>query len=177
MIYKFRMISAEDKAFLRDYEVDASQSFLTFHQAIQENLGYDPSQLASFFLSDEHWNKGLELTLIDMENDAGPAAIPMDSVKIKELIKCRRERLLYVYDIFADKAFFLELIDIQEPSKKHKYPYCSASVGEAPLQLGELNVPMEQFGGSDDSPFDNLMNDYNSDDFGFADEPFEGDEE
>ena len=112
MIYKFRMISADDKAFLRDYEVDSNQTFLTFHNAIQDNLGFDPTQLASFFLADEHWNKGMELTLLDMQNEGDLAAIPMESVKICELIKDRKDRLLYVYDIFTDNSLFIELLDI-----------------------------------------------------------------
>lgn len=135
MIYKFRMLSSEDKAFLRDYEVDADSSFNNFHDLIQHNLGFDTGQLASFFLADEEWNKGIEFTLLDMRNDDGPVAVPMDTVKIGDVLRNRKDRLLYVYDIFTDQHLFLEIIDMYEPVKGKTYPTCCASVGEAPIQF------------------------------------------
>ena len=175
MIYKFRMISADDKAFLRDYEVDSNQTFLAFHNAIQDNLGFDPTQLASFFLADEHWNKGMELTLIDMQNEGGLAAIPMDSVKISELIKDRKERLLYVYDIFTDHSLFLELLDIFEPAKGVKYPICSASVGEPPVQLADDSVAMPEEDFEETDEIDDIFGEFDSDEFGA--EGFDGSDE
>lgn len=156
------MISGEDKAFLRDYEIDSTQSFLHFHKVIQENLGYDPNLLASFFLTDEQWNKGLEFTLIDMENDGGPAAIPMDSVRICDIIKAKKERLLYVYDLFTESAFFFELMDIFIPVKGINYPKCSVSVGDPPLQsslesAAYSNEPEENF-------MDEIYREFESDD-------------
>ena len=175
MIYKFRMISADDKAFLRDFEVDSNQTFLTFHNAIQDNLGFDPTQLASFFLADEHWNKGMELTLLDMQNEGDMAAIPMESVKICELIKDRKERLLYVYDIFTDNSLFIELLDIFEPAKGVKYPICSASVGEPPVQLADDSVAMPADDFEEENEIDDIFGEFDPDEFGA--EGFDGGDE
>jgi len=168
------MISGEEKAFLRDYEVDSNQTFFDFHKLIQSNLKYDSNQLASFFLADDEWNKGLELTLLDMENDGGPAAIPMDSVKIKEILKEKKERLLYVYDIFNDNLFFLELMDIYPPDCKQNYPICSASVGEPPSQTdfmsSSANSPIE------DNEINDIFNEFNEEDMEFGSEGFDGEE-
>ena len=169
------MISADSKAFLRDYEIDSNQTFLEFHKLIQNNLKYDTTQLASFFLADENWNKGLELTLIDMENDAGPAAIPMDSVKIREVLKERKERLLYVYDIFNDNSFFIEIMDIYPPDCTLKYPICSATIGESPLQTEILAGSKSPI--STNENLDDIFNDLESEDFDFGAEGFDGDEE
>lgn len=174
MIYKFRMISGDEKVFLRDYEIDSNQTFLEFHNIIQQNLSYDTSQLASFFLADENWNKGLELTLIDMDNDGGLAAIPMDSVKIKEIIKEKKERLLYVYDIFTDNSFFIELMEITMPDCSIKYPVCIASIGEPPIQLtipNDSKIPV-----SDDYAIDDIFNDFDSEEYDYGAEEFEGDD-
>jgi len=166
MIYKFRMISSEDSAFLREYELDDYSSFLDFHHFIQKNLDYEETQLASFFLTDEYWNKGLELTLIDMENDAGPAAIPMESVKLHELLKHKKERMLYVFDIFSDRGFFLELHDIIKPNPGYHYPKCTASVGDAPEQLLIEDVDLDSLS-FDNGPIDDIINDIGSDTNGF----------
>jgi hypothetical protein len=165
------MISDDQKAFLRDYEIDSNQTFLDLHNIIQKNLNFDTTQLASFFLADENWNKGLELTLIDMENDGGLAAIPMDSVKIREIVKERKERLLYMYDIFTDNSFFIELMDILTPDCSLKYPICSATIGEPPLQS---QIPIASVNpASDDYLPNDLLNDLGSDEFDLESEDFE----
>ncbi|MDI3527580.1 MAG: hypothetical protein PWR03_1763 [Tenuifilum sp.] len=166
MIYKFRVLSDEDELFLRDFEVDSESTFLTLHKAIQENLGFDPSQLVSFFLADEHWNKGMELTLIDMQNDTGLAAIPMDKVKIKELITKRKERLLYTYDIFADRNLFIELIDIAEAKEGIEYPLCTASLGEAPIQVADDIILDFDAENDEKNEIDELFDEFNDEDFG-----------
>jgi hypothetical protein len=167
------MISGDNKAFLRDFEIDSNQTFLDFHNLIQDNLHFDPTQLASFFLSDESWNKGLEFTLIDMENDGGPAAIPMDSIKIREIIKERKERLLYVYDILDDNLFFIEMMDSYPPDCAIKYPLCTASIGEPPLQstislIEKLPIIEDEFtddfGEFDSEGYDNNSEDLDGDD-------------
>ncbi len=175
MIFKFRMISGDEKAFLREYEISGEETFLSFHDFIQTDLGFDANQLASFFLTDEQWNKGLELTLIDMENDAGPAAIPMDSVKLSELLKNKKERLLYVFDIFSDRCFFIELSDIQEPENEICYPRCKASVGSPPEQLVIEEVSIDEMLANED--IDEITNDIGPiDDIDFDSEAFADDD-
>ncbi len=160
MIYKFRMISGGEVAFLRDYEIEARSNFLNFHAFIQKNLNYDTHQLASFFLADEQWNKGMELTLMDMQNDSGFAAIPMETVTIGDILKNKKERLLYVFDIFSDRALFIELIDISKPNPKIVYPCCSASIGEAPEQIQlDLNVDDMDLGDEIDEDIDEVFGD------------------
>lgn len=177
MIYKFRMISGGEVAFLRDYEVNTDSTFLDFHNFIQDNLNFDRHQLASFFLADEQWSKGMELTVLDMQNDSAFAAIPMDTVKIGDLLKSKKERLLYVFDIFSDRAFFIELFDIFEPNSKVKYPTCSASIGEAPEQISiDLNVDEDSL--EEEESFDDIFNDIaNDEDYGFDSEAFSGNED
>lgn len=169
------MISGDNKAFLRDFEIDSNQTFLDFHKLIQGDLKYDSAQLTSFFIADENWNKGLEFTLIDMENDGGPAAIPMDSVKIKEILKERKDRLLYVYDILNDNLFFIELMDLYPPDCSVKYPICTASIGEPPLQ-SEINLDTK-LTVNEDVFIDDDFNDFDSEDIDIGSEGFDGDEE
>ena len=174
MIYRFRMISSDQKAFLRDYEVDSNQTFFELHKIIQNNLGYDSAQLASFFLADENWNKGLELTLIDMENDGGLATIPMDSVKINEIIKEKNERLLYVYDILTDNSFFFELMDIYPPKGGVTYPICTASIGEPPLQ-SEIQID-DSIPEAEDNLVDDIFDEYDSESFEYGSDGTDSDE-
>ncbi len=135
VVYLFRAITGEKDAFLRDYEIDAGMTFLEFHQFIQEELGFDTHQLTSFFIADQRWERGLELTPIDMGNEEGPVAVPMDTVVLEDLIKSKKDRLIYVFDILSNRALYMELIAIAKPEAGRSYPFCSARVGKPPKQM------------------------------------------
>ena len=135
MIYKFRILSSENVDFLRDIEINPEQTFLDFHNAIQQSVGYDNSQLASFFLTNEKWEKEREITLMEMEQDDDYSKIVMDVSPISEFIKNENQKLLYVFDFFAERAFFIKLIEIKDASTNIKYPVCTNIVGNAPSQL------------------------------------------
>ena len=64
MIYLFRIISDENSDFFRDLVIDGKNTFLDFHHTLQENLGYDASQLASFFITNEFWEKQQEQIMV-----------------------------------------------------------------------------------------------------------------
>ena len=51
MIYLFRIISDENPDFYRDLVAEGSDTFLDFHNTLQKELGYDATQLASFFIT------------------------------------------------------------------------------------------------------------------------------
>ncbi len=110
MILLFRIISDEDQEFYRDLVIDGSDTFLDFHKVLQKNLGYDPTQLASFFITNEEWEKQQEITLIDMKQEAGTETLTMGEVTMEEYISEVNERMIYVFDFFSERAFFMELM-------------------------------------------------------------------
>ena len=66
MVYKFVVLSDEDESFMREFEFLDSQTLLDFHNIIQEELEFDKSQMASFFMATDNWEKEEEFTLFDM---------------------------------------------------------------------------------------------------------------
>jgi hypothetical protein len=82
MILLFRIISDEDQEFFRDLVADGSDTFLELHHALQKNLEYDPSQLASFFITSMNWEKQKEITLIDMTQEGGQDTVTMGEVTV-----------------------------------------------------------------------------------------------
>ncbi len=135
MIYNFRIISDEEKEFIRDLEISGTATFLDFHEAIQKELNYDSSQLASFFLTDEGWEKELEITLIDMMSDSEQPGIIMKDAVIQDYISTARERMLYVFDFFSERAFFIECMEIKTEDKNVQYPHISFRLGDPPTQI------------------------------------------
>ncbi|PJB14623.1 MAG: hypothetical protein CO118_07650, partial [Flavobacteriales bacterium CG_4_9_14_3_um_filter_32_8] len=68
-IYKFRVTIEDnsDKVIFRDIEIKSTQTFEDFHQIILKAFNFDNSQMASFYVSDEDWNKAQEIALFDMQ--------------------------------------------------------------------------------------------------------------
>ena len=136
MIYKFRLISNEKEGFFCDIEIRSDQTFFDFHYAIQDIFGYDKSQLASFFIANEKWEKQQEITLLDMSQDeSSEDVIVMDKAVLYDFIFEEKQRMIYVFDFFSERAFFVELVEITEKEKDVSYPVCTNLTGETPQQI------------------------------------------
>lgn len=137
-IYKFRMLSDENDNFLRDIEIQATQTFQDFHQMISDCVILKGNELASFHITDQRWNKLTEITLVDMQKglEPGEKANPIEDVHvmknstIRDFINEPSQRLLYEYDFFDVKTFFIELISVFKQKEDHVYPRCTLKRGE-----------------------------------------------
>ena len=78
MVSVFRLISDELDNFRRDFEIKSDQSFYDLHIAIQNNLCYDKSQVASFFICDDNWEKLQEITLVGISDEESHKLLFMD---------------------------------------------------------------------------------------------------
>ena len=135
MIYLFRVVSDEDQNFYRDVVAEGSDTFLELHQVMQENLGYDACQLASFFITNEMWEKQKEITLIDMMQDPTLGTTTMDQVTLDEFLTEISQRMIYVFDFFAERAFFIELIEMSDQTSPKETPFVAQGRGDPPAQL------------------------------------------
>jgi len=135
MIYLFRIISDENQDFFRDVVIEGSDTFLDFHSTLQSDLGYDVSQLASFFITNERWEKQLEITLIDMMHETALETRTMDETTIDEFIHELNQRLIYVFDFFSERAFFMELIELSDQVSPKQTPFVAHAEGDPPPQL------------------------------------------
>lgn len=171
MIYKFRIISDENKTFARELLIESGQTFLDFHKCLQNDLGYDPAQLSSFFLTNAMWEKNLQITLIDMMDEESGDVITMDQAKIGEHLKEQGARMLYVFDFFSERSFFIELTEILDIPESKVLPKVVFSHGDPPLQidLGLDNLGFSEEDLSDDLSGDGFGDGFDDEDPGYLD--------
>jgi len=179
MIIYLRLLSSEIEAFVKEIAIDNTQTFADLHTTIQELLSYDATQMASFFTTDQDWNKEMEITLFDMTDSESEHLKVMQDTLLSDYLFEEGQRLLYVFDFFSERGFFMEVIQIAKGSLEK--PNCYRNEGVAPEQIliGDLsgdskrqamNYQEDIFDGSIDSlNFDNLEdldmdNDINLDD-------------
>lgn len=146
MIYKFRILSDEVEEFIRVFEIPANLTLYDFHIALQKEMKYDNSQLASFYLSNEKWDKLQEFTLFDLseEEEHHNTVISMEEAKLGDFLIDKKDRLLYIFDIYSERVLFLELVDkIKQHNKKKNYPVCTYAAGPPPQQICMDNFDFE----------------------------------
>ena len=139
-VYRFRVTFEDFDEVNRDLEIKSTQNFFDLHNAILDAVGFDKKELASFYISDDNWKKGKEISLADMQ--AAENSIPlMKDSRLCDFIIDPHQKFLYVYDFMAVWSFHVELfkIIVQEEAGA-VYPRCVRTTGEAPKQFGTAPV-------------------------------------
>lgn len=131
-IYKFKLVSEDHDDFSREIEIKPTNTFEEFHKILVESLGFDGSQLASFFMCDDKWHKLQEISLVNMSDDENTATKEMRSVKLEEMIEDPHQKILYVYDYLNYYTFQIELYKVLPGKAGVKYPHCTNKSGELP---------------------------------------------
>lgn len=143
--YRFRITFEEDNDLFRDIEIRSDQTFLDFHNTLSKAFEFANKEMASFYLSDDNWRKGEEITLEDMsDDDESKKAKLMKSAVIADFIEDPHQKLIYVYDFFNMWTFTIELMKIiPKPDAKSSYPQIVKSAGEIPKQFkGPQAIPL-----------------------------------
>ena len=112
MIYRFTIISDEVDDFVREIQIDPEATFYDFHEAILKSVGYTNDQMTSFFICDDDWEKGKEVTLEEMDDNPEIDSWVMKDTTISELVEDEKQKLLYVFDYITERCFFIELSEI-----------------------------------------------------------------
>ena len=145
MVYRFVVLSDEDESFIREFEFLDSNTLLDFHNLIQDELEFDKSQMASFFMATDNWEKEEEFTLFDM----GAGSSTMDTAVLEDIIFRKNQKLLYVFDFFNERGLFLEYTGEAKEIEGREYPSCTNSKGVPPKQV--------VFGGNVSKLYNNIV--------------------
>jgi hypothetical protein len=154
MVYRFILVSDEADNFRRDITIDSDATFFELHEAILDSVGYTKDQITSFFICDDEWAKGAEITLIDMESNSDEDIYVMENSRLSELLDEERQKLIYVFESLTDRCFFIELREVI-PGKNQEKPQTIKSVGEPPKQISamedlDFSAPVVNHGSDDD---------------------------
>lgn len=126
--------SEGDDNIFRDIEIPTSATFLELHLAIQEHFNFDNSQMASFYESDDNWERGDEIMLMDMRMSDKEEIRLMSDILIGDVLSKPAQKMLYVFDFLVMWTFFVEVVSEGKFDKNTVYPNLLLSVGDAPDQ-------------------------------------------
>lgn len=175
---KFRVVLDNEQDIFRDIVIPDEQSFLHLYNAIIDAFEFSGEELASFYVSNENWDKGREIALMDMGSEPGTPedmiTLEMARAKISDFASINGDKFILVYDFLNMWCFYVEVVET-DVVLDAELPAVVFSVGDAPLESsrgdrifeeGEMTESRRSGGGDDD---DFLFDDDElGDEFGFG---------
>lgn len=135
MVIRIRAILDTEEDIFRDIEIQDSSTFEEFHFAILDSFGWDANQMAAFYESNEDWDKGDEIPLMDVTEEFGSEKRKtMSEVNLKDVIIKPGQKLIYVFDFMLMWCFYIDVVSIIGEQENIAYPQLLLSVGDAPSQ-------------------------------------------
>jgi hypothetical protein len=136
-ILKFRIYFEDDDSIYRDVVIRHTQSFFELHEAILKAYEFDNKHKATFFRSNDHWQRGREISLEVYEKDYKAVPLLMKDTTVGSEIKNPGQKFIYNYDFNKNWSFMVELINAsKEENAKLSYPATVRTEGIAPSQYG-----------------------------------------
>ncbi|MDA0316236.1 MAG: hypothetical protein O2906_01890 [Bacteroidetes bacterium] len=159
MIYRFRAILDHDSKedIFRDIEIRKTDTFEDLFNVLTQSFGFDGSEMASFYVSDDQWQQGQEIALFDMGENEDIRL--MNETIIEDVIDEDQTKLIFVYDFLNMWTFLVELGEIVEEAQGTDYPNLMFVCGQVPSE-----APEKQFE-ADQSSFEDEDEDYRFDDY------------
>jgi hypothetical protein len=136
-ILKFRVYLEEDDSVYRDVAIRHTQNFMQLHHAILKAYEFDSKHQATFYRSNDHWQRGREISLEKYDRNYKAPPLLMQDTSIGSEIRDPNQKFIYVYDFAKNWSFLVELINVsKEESAKLDYPAVVRKEGIGPSQYG-----------------------------------------
>jgi hypothetical protein len=136
-ILKFRAYFEEDDSIYRDIAIKHTQPFTELHNAILKAYEFDSKHKATFYRSNDSWQRGREISLEKYDRTYKVAPLLMADTTIGSEIKDPNQKFVYVYDFVRNWSFLVELINVtKEESSRITYPAVVKKEGIGPSQYG-----------------------------------------
>ena len=136
-ILRFRIYLEEDDSVYRDIAIRHTQNFLQLHQTILKAFEFDNKHQATFYRSNDHWERGREISFEKYDKSYKVTPLIMAETAIGSEIKNPNQKFIYVYDFAKNWTFQVELINVsKEENSKYDYPVVVKTEGIGPSQYG-----------------------------------------
>ncbi|MBW7892004.1 MAG: hypothetical protein H3C48_13485 [Chitinophagaceae bacterium] len=145
-ILKFRIYFEEDESVYRDIAIKHTQTFQDLHDTILKSFEFDSKHQATFYRSNDNWQRGREISLEKYDKSYKVEPLIMSSTTIGSEIRNPSEKFIYVYDFTRAWTFLVELISVsKDENPKLTYPAIIRTEGISPSQYGTKSILGDRF--------------------------------
>ena len=165
MIYRFRVVldNDTDEDIFRDLEIRKTDTLEDLHNIITQSFGFDGLEMASFYISNDQWEQGEEISMFDVGEGLESPRL-MNETELSSVVNEAQTKLIYVYDFLSMWTFYVELAEIVEEAHGTDYPNLMYVHGQIPDTAPEKTFEAESLDDLD-SFDDDLLGDYDDLDF------------
>lgn len=144
-ILKFRVYWEDDDTVYRDIVIKHSQTFFDLHNSILKCFDFDTKHSATFYRSNDNWQRGKEITLEKYDKPYKVTPLLMKEAMLGAQTHDPNQKFIYVYDFHKIWTFRVELINVnKEEDSRQTYPSCIRSEGIGPSQYGTKGLINEK---------------------------------
>ncbi len=131
-IFRFKVYWEENTDVERIILIRSNQTFMDFYNCIIDTFRLNNKDAsASFFTSDDYWDKHIEITL--KPEDALQGEKLMNATNIASMVEHPKQKFVFVYDEQLQLTFHIELIKIQSADESEEvYPQVISAKNEIP---------------------------------------------
>ena len=145
-ILKFRVFFEEDDTVYRDIAIKHNQLFFDLHQTILMAYEFDSKFQATFYRSNDNWQRGRAISLEKYDIDYKAEPLMMLETTIGSEISDTNQKFVYVYDFEKNWSFLIQLIGVsKEENSKITYPSITRKEGIGPSQYGIKSILGDRF--------------------------------
>ena len=145
-ILRFRAYFEDDDSIYRDIAIRHTQTFFDLHLAILKAFEFDNKHAATFYRSNDNWQRGREISLDVYDKPYKAAPLLMKNTTIGSEIRDPNQKFIYIYDFQKNWSFLVALINVtKEENNKLTYPALVRTEGIPPSQYGTKSLLGEKF--------------------------------
>jgi len=147
-VLKFRVYWEEDDAIYRDVLVKHTQNFQDLHISILKAFDFDQKHDATFYRSNDTWQRGREISKEVYDRAYKVAPLLMEETIIGTEIIDTNQHFIYEYDFVKSWSFLIQLIQViknVDADMTLEYPLVSRIEGVGPMQYGTKGLLGEKF--------------------------------
>lgn len=171
---KFRVLldSEKDQEIFRDILIDENENFETLYHAILNAFRFEGQEMGSFYMSNDEWDKGHEIGLMDMRYSDEDEDLPgvMKDAVLKNFMEVPDQKIILVYDFLRMWIFLIELLERTEQTVEK--PEVALSMGIAPPEDSKM-IAEDSFYGEEENE-DELFGEDEDFEDGYDEEDYSG---
>ncbi len=161
-IIVIRAILDADEDVIRDVAIAGNSTLYDLHKLLVDAFELSIGEMSSFFKSNENWDQGEEISMMDFNPETGTNAL--EGVLLQDIFDAPKAKMLFAYDFLNLWTFYLEARRIDEPKTAETYPSVLASLGRTPNKAPEKKIDPK----SED--LESNIDDFDDSDFGSSED-------
>ena len=140
MTVHLRIILDHTNDIFRDILISSEDTLEQLHHAIVSAFKLNAEEMAAFYLTNEEWEQGEEISLLSMQESSQE----MKDITISAIFNKEDSRLIYIQDFLTMWRFLIEVEELIEKSTQKELPATVLSFGEMPGEAPNLQFVSEE---------------------------------